>query len=237
MKKIISVIVMLTMTALFNTAKAETGEFVTNENNSIDPVMGITIKFNSDGSWKSIKSVGSVGLYFTDTNSQNRALETAEMEAMAGITRYMEQTLNSGRGIDEVANMVANKKTQGKLQEIEASQEEIRTFTKNIVNSSSNILTGVIPIDQIIDRDKMEVRVTVGISEKYMEAAAEVREGMAQNIAKGRTAERSRNKDTSTGKGASNGSSDAGDSSDGLGNFLERKGGVIHRRSPSYDDF
>jgi hypothetical protein len=83
----------------------------------------------------------------------------------------------------------------------------------------------------------MEVRVTVGISEKYMEAAAEVREGMAQNIAKGRTAERSRNKDTSTGKGASNGSSDAGDSSDGLGNFLERKGGVIHRRSPSYDDF
>ena len=79
--------------------------------------------------------------------------------------------------------------------------------------------------------DKKYVSVTVGVSSKYMAAAAKMRTETAKNIAKGREAEANRNN-------SSHFESDNGQNPTTSQPSTEQvDSGRTHRRSPAFNDF
>jgi hypothetical protein len=236
MKKILSVIIVLLMTGFTGAAWAE----IDNKSSAVEiDILGVIVKFNDDDTFKSLKASATQNLNFTNSGAIRRAVSIATMQAKADVTKWMEEKISSDEGIAEVVKEVAKRSAARGKEFSDAASDEVTDYLRNLNNQASNILTGVTVISQKIDRDNMEVIVTVGVSSKYMKAAGKMRSETAKNIAIGRTAERKRNDEVSgsssvtTSGGLSNDSSLSNNDSD----YNERKYGVTHRRSPAYDDF
>jgi len=223
-KKILNFIILLTISSLVSISSAK-------DNIEYVDILGVQVKFNDDNSFKSLKSTAEHDLVFTDRSSIRQALSIATMSAKAELSKWMEEKIVSEEGFDEVATQIAKRQTDGKSQSVEATKEDVQTYLRNLSNSSSTVLTGVTVIDQIIDRDKKYVSVTVGVSSKYMAAAAKMRTETAKNIAKGREAEANRNN-------SSHFESDNGQNPTTSQPSTEQvDSGRTHRRSPAFNDF
>lgn len=236
MKKFLSVIIVLLMTSFTGAAWAE----IDNKSSAVEiDILGVIVKFNDDNTFKSLKASATQNLNFTNSGAIRRAVSIATMQAKADVAKWMEEKISSDEGIAEVVKEVAKRSAARGVELSDAASEEVTDYLRNLNNQASNILTGVTVISQKIDRDNMEVIVTVGVSSKYMKAAGKMRSETAKNIAIGRTAERKRNDEVSesgsvtTSGDLSNDSSLSNNDSD----YNERKYGVTHRRSPAYDDF
>ena len=214
MKKIFNSIVLITLISLFGIAHAQ-------ENIEYVDILGVQVQFNDDNSFKSLKSTAEQDLVFTDRTSIRQAVAIATMSAKGELAKWMEETIVSNEGLEEASTQIANRQTDGSGQTLAATKEDIQTYLRSLSNSANAVLTGVTVIDQIIDRDKKYVSVTIGVSEKYMQAAAQMRTEMSKSIAKGREAEVNMNNASSFG-GSSEPPVDEG---------------RTHRRSPAFDDF
>jgi methylaspartate ammonia-lyase len=214
MKKIFNSIVLITLISLFGIAHAQ-------ENIEYVDILGVQVQFNDDNSFKSLKSTAEQDLVFTDRTSIRQAVAIATMSAKGELAKWMEETIVSKEGLEEASTQIANRQTDGSGQTLAATKEDIQTYLRSLSNSANAVLTGVTVIDQIIDRDKKYVSVTIGVSEKYMQAAAQMRTEMSKSIAEGREAEINMNNASSFG-GSSEPPVDEG---------------RTHRRSPAFDDF
>ena len=214
-KNIINSILIAVLMGVYGVAYAAQDDF-----EYVD-ILGVFVKFNDDNSFKSLKSTAEQDLVFTDRSSIRQALAIATMSAKGELAKWMEETIVSNEGLEEASTQIANRQTDGSGQTLAATKEDIQTYLRSLSNSANAVLTGVTVIDQIIDRDKKYVSVTIGVSEKYMQAAAQMRTEMSKSIAKGREAEVNMNNASSFG-GSSEPPVDEG---------------RTHRRSPAFDDF
>jgi hypothetical protein len=232
MIKILSVMIVLLMTGFNSVWAAETEEVA-------GDIFGVVPTFNDDGTFRSLKASATQNLNFTNSGAIRRAVSIATMQAKGDIAKWMEEKIKTEEVLNEVVDEIEKMQRARGVETSNASAEVVSGYLRNLANSADNILTGATVISQKIDRDNMEVTVTVGISSKYMKAAGKMRSDMAKNIAIGRTAERKRNDEVSGSSSVTTSDSLSNDnnSSDNDSNYNERKYGVTHRRSPAYDDF
>ncbi len=222
-KNIINSILITVLMGVYGVAYAAQDDF-----EYVD-ILGVFVKFNDDNSFKSLKSTAEQDLVFTDRSSIRQALAIATMSAKGELAKWMEETISSKDGLEEVSTQIANRQTNGNGQTLDATKEDIQTYLRSLSNSANAVLTGVTVIDQIIDRDKNYVSITIGVSEKYMQAAAKMRTETAKNIAIGRDAETNMNNVSAFDKDSNSNNSESESES--------VEGGRTHLRSPSFNDF
>ena len=148
MKNVITSLVMLTLISLHGATYAE------QDNIEYIDILGIQVKFNDDNSFRSLRSTAEQEFIFSDRSSIRQAVAIATMAAKGELSKWMEETITSSEGLDEVSTQIANRQTDGNGQTLDSTKEDIQTYLRNLSNSSRSILTGVTVIEQKIYRDK-----------------------------------------------------------------------------------
>jgi len=222
MKNVITSLVMLTLISLHGATYAE------QDNIEYIDILGIQVKFNDDNSFESLRSTAEQEFIFSDRSSIRQAVAIATMAAKGELSKWMEETITSSEGLDEVSTQIANRQTDGNGQTLDSTKEDIQTYLRNLSNSSRSILTGVTVIEQKIYRDKKYASVTIGVSTKYMQAAAKMRTETAKNIAKGRDAEANMNNAKVFNRNPVNSNKSS---------FEPVEDDNTYRRSPAFSDF
>lgn len=144
-------------------------------------VDGVEIEWNRDGSVKRIYSRYSTPVEFADRKGIATAQIIAEEKAKAGIVRFMQQSVASTRVVAEVQADVS-KATQlrgtgsaakvGKIDE----RTSIQSLTEVTASFAAGTLRGVIVLEKGFNEKSDEAWIVVGISEKTIGAAQDIRE-------------------------------------------------------------
>jgi len=182
-----------------------------------DPT-GIQVRFNDDGTMKSIVSSGESELRFGDRKDIRQALKKATMRAKSHIAKFMNESLSSDDVMNEITNIASKDNTSGSS---EATREVIESQVENIKNSANAILSGIVTLSQDINREEKYVTVTVGVKDKTINAASSISNKIGTGIQKGQ--EYKNNPKSNSRPNQNNSSSNSG--------------GREIRRSKMYDDF
>ncbi|WP_300429049.1 hypothetical protein, partial [Candidatus Thioglobus sp.] len=106
-KNIINSILITVLMGVYGVAYAAQDDF-----EYVD-ILGVFVKFNDDNSFKSLKSTAEQDLVFTDRSSIRQALAIATMSAKGELAKWMEETISSKDGLEEVSTQIANRQTNG----------------------------------------------------------------------------------------------------------------------------
>ena len=143
-------------------------------------VDGIEIEWNTDGSVKRISSKFSTPVEFGDRRGISKAQIIAEEKAKAAIVRFLNQSVSSTRVVAEVQNDLS-KATQeretGKSASVKKVDDRtmVETLTEVTTSFASGQLKGVIILEKGYSDKTDEAWVVVGISDKTIKAARDVK--------------------------------------------------------------
>jgi hypothetical protein len=137
-----------------------------------DPT-GVALEMSEDGSdWKRIRSIGEASLPIGDRKDVQDATRKATLMAKAEIAKFLKESISTEETLEEITKTMAEARTG---QDAAATRKSCETLVVNIRNSASEILKGVIVLEQKVDMSERLVRVTVGVSRNTMKTADTLR--------------------------------------------------------------
>ena len=144
-------------------------------------VDGIEVEWNSDGSLRRISSKFSTPVEFGDRRGISKAKIIAEEKAKAAIVRFMDQSVASARVVTEVQNdldKATKERESGKNPNVKKVDDRtlIETLTEVTSSFASGQLKGVIVLENGYDDKTEEAWVVVGISDKTIKAARDIKQ-------------------------------------------------------------
>ena len=149
----------------------------------IDGPTGVTVKFNDNGSIKSIVASGEAELIFGDRKDERMAMQKATLRAKASISKFMSERLSSEEVMEELSKTVTEATVGGADPATStANRQTLSTQSEVIKNSSDSILKGLITLGSEVNRDNKYVKVVLGTNEKLMKAADTLGTKMKQNL-------------------------------------------------------
>ena len=153
----------------FGTAQAEgCGDYPYSTGINIEDVQGGT----------RILSTASVGVSFDDVDAVNDARDEATVSAKAMIAKLFQESVISDEEIRKAIQ--ETKSMQGETKKV--SRNEVIDRVKRLTNSSSALLTGVVPLGDCYTAGK-EYRVSVGLKPETIAAAGAAANAMGKSIA------------------------------------------------------
>lgn len=141
---------------------------------------GVEVNLNPDGSIRSIMATGEAELIIGDRKDIRQALQKAEMRAKASIAKFLTESISSNQTLDEITQTITTADSDGSYV---ATRDTIEKTTESIRNSANEILKGVAVLLQDIDNENKFVLVTVGINEKTLQAAENIKNRISENKA------------------------------------------------------
>ncbi|WP_298443978.1 hypothetical protein [uncultured Ferrimonas sp.] len=142
-----------------------------------DAPTGVQIRFTEQGTIRAILAVGEADLLFGDRTDQRQALKLAIMRAKGHISRFLKERVTTKDSQDEITNTAV-------VDDV-ASREILRTQIESISTESDALLSGVVVLMEDIRSDEKYVRVTIGIKQQTINAAAGLGQMINQGIADG----------------------------------------------------
>lgn len=168
---------------------------------------GVDYKLNTDGSLKSIKAKEEAYMTIGDRRDEQSCLKKAELKAKAKITQFLKEEIKSEETFSKIEKTLSDTSAGN-------SRKIAETITQNISNKAESLLRGVIILESKVFRAQKYCEVTVGMSQKSMNAAQSTQDALNKSFS-----------DPKVG-GESKGSTKEPKSDDSA-----------HRRSPHYNDF
>ncbi len=168
---------------------------------------GVDYKLNTNGSLKSIKAKEEAYMTIGDRRDEQSCIKKAELKAKARIAHFLKEEIKSEDTISSIEKTLSD--TSGGN-----SRKIAETLTQNIQNNAEALLRGVIVLESKVLRANKYCEVTVGMSEKSMNAAQSTQNALNQSFSGGKVGEKP------------NSSANEPKSDDSA-----------HRRSPLYNDF
>lgn len=168
---------------------------------------GVDYKLNTDGSLKSIKAKEEAYMTIGDRRDEQSCLKKAELKAKAKITHFLKEEIKSEETFSNIEKTLSDTSAGN-------SRKIAETITQNISSKAESLLRGVIILESKVLRAQKYCEVTVGMSQKSMNAAQSTQDALNKSFS-----------DTKVG-GEPKGSAKEPKSDDSA-----------HRRSPHYNDF
>ena len=168
---------------------------------------GVDYKLNTDGSLKSIKAKEEAYMTIGDRRDEQSCLKKAELKAKAKITHFLKEEIKSEETFSNIEKTLSDTSAGN-------SRKIAETITQNISSKAESLLRGVIILESKVLRAQKYCEVTVGMSQKSMNAAQSTQDALNKSFS-----------DTKVG-GEPKGSVKEPKSDDSA-----------HRRSPHYNDF
>lgn len=164
----------------------------------------VQLQFSEDGDWVAIKTSGTAPINFNHPQGREDAFMLATMRAKRNLVEFLTNDVKSGKVAENVTktamrDIVTNKNTEDRRRdskkendslfgsdgEVEGgmySEEErkraskiAQSVTETISDNSQFILKGAYVAKREVDRDSNMVAVTIMVSKKSMNTAAQVR--------------------------------------------------------------
>lgn len=127
---------------------------------------GVSIELD-DNRFVRLRAVGESKLLIGDRSDVQRGIKVATLKAKASIARYLSEDINTEEVLTQTAE--STQSSNGKVTGISRSDAE--KLTETIKNTSSELLKGIVVLEQIVDPENQRVLVTVGTSENTQKAA------------------------------------------------------------------
>ena len=164
----------------------------------------LQLQFSEDGDWVAIKTTGTAPINFNHPQGREDAFMLATMRAKRNLVEFLTNDVKSGKVAENVTktamrDIVSNKNTEDRRRDSKNdndslfgsdgdvtggmySEEERRraskiaqSVTETISDNSQFILKGAYVANRTVDRDSNMVAVTIMVSKKSMNTAAQVR--------------------------------------------------------------
>ncbi len=164
----------------------------------------LQLQFSEDGDWVAIKTTGTAPINFNHPQGREDAFMLATMRAKRNLVEFLTNDVKSGKVAENVTktamrDIVSNKNTEDRRRDSKNdndslfgsdgdvaggmySEEERRraskiaqSVTETISDNSQFILKGAYVANRNVDRDSNMVAVTIMVSKKSMNTAAQVR--------------------------------------------------------------
>jgi hypothetical protein len=150
---------------------AQNAEIATNPEAVYNDPTGVEVRFNDDGTMKSILSRAEAELVFGDRKDVRQALKKATMRAKADIAKFMTESIKSNDVLREMTETASEGKSGEAISSVRTTLE---TQVETIESSANAILTGVVTLAQDINREEKYVKVTLGVKEQTINAASKL---------------------------------------------------------------
>ena len=155
---------------------------------------GITPKF-VDGKLKSLSMYASSAFLAPKTSLINKARRKAEMRAKRSFSEWIKERIAANTLTADLLDQVEKTDQNGNTEGI---AEEITQSADTITNGTESVLSGIIKLDECMDREGKEIFVRVGWKPSLSKAAADTRATIDNEIERGESGKVSSSGSSST---------------------------------------
>lgn len=168
---------------------------------------GVVYKLNNDGNLKSIKAREEADMLIGDRRDEQSCIKKATLKAKAEIAKFLKEGIKAEETLSNIEKTLSDTKAG-------ASRKIAETLSQNISSQAEALLRGVIVLESKVFRAEKYCEVTLGMSEKSMNAAQNTQNALDKSFSGGKIGNEAKPR---TQEAQSDDST--------------------HRRSPHYNDF
>lgn len=142
---------------------------------------GVEVRFNEDGEVKSLLATADADYKFGDSKDIKQATQKATMRAKANLSKFLQEEVSTSEVQEEITTTISSDSSEG---ESSAIRDSVEKFAETVSVESKALLSGVVVLKSEVLKDDKMVRVTVGLKEQTINAAAAMSMKMSEAQAK-----------------------------------------------------
>lgn len=142
--------------------------------------IGVELRYNEDGTVKSILSSGEADFRIGDSKDIRQATQKATMRAKANIAKFLEEEISSSEVVEEITNTIISTDVASK--ETEGVRDSVEKMTETLSNKAKAMIRGVVTLKSEVKKEQKVVIVTVGIKQETIDAALKLGDQINKKI-------------------------------------------------------